>query len=266
MSGVGAGAGEYRSIVVETREGGVGLIRRNRPAQLNALNRETMTEVARAVRAFDDDEAVRAIVITGDERAFAAGADINEFAGMSVPGMIEEYRFEQWEALRQARTPLIAAVSGWALGGGCELAMLCDMIVASETARFGQPEINLGLIPGAGGTQRLTRQVGKYLAMELVLTGRSLDAREAQQHGLVNRIVPKELYLEEALKLAREVASKSPVAVRLAKDAVRKAQDTTLEVGLSYERHNFYLLFGTEDHTEGIQAFLEKRKPEWRGR
>ncbi|MBX6341776.1 MAG: enoyl-CoA hydratase/isomerase family protein [Thermomicrobiaceae bacterium] len=256
----------YENILVETLAGGVGLIRINRPKRLNALNRATMAEIADAVAAFERDDAVRAIVLTGDERAFAAGADIGEFDGMTVPAMIAEYGFEAWEALRQARKPLIAAVSGYALGGGCELAMLCDLIVASDTARFGQPEVNLGVMPGAGGTQRLTRQLGKYLAMEVVLAGRQLGAEEALRHGLVNRVVPVELYLEAAIDLAREIAARAPVAIRLARDAVLRAQDTTLEVGLAYERHNFYLLFGTEDQREGVRAFLEKRAPEWRGR
>ena len=270
-SSADAGAGDmsaaaYDNILIERPEDGVGLIRLNRPSRLNALNRQTIAEVSRAVRAFDADETVRAVVIAGDERAFAAGADIGEFQGMTPPAMLEEYRFEEWEALRRARKPLIAAVSGWALGGGCELAMLCDMIVASETARFGQPEINLGLMPGAGGTQRLARQVGRHLAMEMVIAGRTLTAAEARQFGLVNRVVPRELYLEEALRLAREVAAKPPLATRLAKQSILKAENTTLEVGLDYERHSFYLLFSSEDHAEGIRAFLEKRPPEWRGR
>jgi enoyl-CoA hydratase len=250
-SSADAGAGDmsaaaYDNILIERPEDGVGLIRLNRPSRLNALNRQTIAEVSRAVRAF--------------------GADIGEFQGMTPPAMLEEYRFEEWEALRRARKPLIAAVSGWALGGGCELAMLCDMIVASETARFGQPEINLGLMPGAGGTQRLARQVGRHLAMEMVIAGRTLTAAEARQFGLVNRVVPRELYLEEALRLAREVAAKPPLATRLAKQSILKAENTTLEVGLDYERHSFYLLFSSEDHAEGIRAFLEKRPPEWRGR
>ncbi|AEB12018.1 enoyl-CoA hydratase-related protein [Marinithermus hydrothermalis] len=256
----------YENLIVETLEGGVGLIRIHRPKRLNALNQATMDEIVRAVRAFEADDAVRAIVLTGDERAFAAGADVTEMDGANVPEMLSGYRFEQWETLRRTTKPLIAAVSGFALGGGLELAMLCDIIVASETARLGQPEINLGIMPGAGGTQRLTRQVGKYLAMEMVLTGRMLTAEEAYRHGLVNRVVPVEFYLEEAIQIAREIAKKAPVAVRLAKDAILKAEDTPLEVGLAYERHNFYLLFGTEDKQEGIRAFLEKRKPEWKGR
>lgn len=259
-------ADAYENVIVERVEGGVGLIRINRPQRRNALDQATMREIVRAVTTFDDDEAIGAIVLTGDAAAFAAGADITEMDGASVAEMLASYRFEEWETLRRVRTPMIAAVSGWVLGGGCELAMLCDMIVASETARFGQPEINLGLIPGAGGTQRLTRQVGKYLAMEMVLAGRTLTAQEAQRHGLVNRVVPLELYLDAALELARTVAARAPVARRLAKDAVLAAADTTLDAGLAYERHNFYLLFGTEDTQEGIRAFRERRTPEWKGR
>jgi len=256
----------YENLIVEKLPDGVGLIRINRPRVRNALNQATMAEIVAAVAAFDDDPGVGCIVLTGNETAFAAGADISEFDGASVTDMLQGYRFDEWEALRRARTPLIAAVSGWALGGGCELAMLCDMIVASETARFGQPEINLGLMPGAGGTQRLTRQVGKYLAMEMVLAGRQLTAEEAARNGLVNRVVPLEAYLDAALELARAVAAKAPVAVRLAKDAVLQAQDAALEAGLAYERHNFYLLFSTEDRDEGVRAFLERRAPEWKRR
>lgn len=256
----------YQHILVETRGGGVGLIRINRPEQRNALNQRTMAEIAQAAQAFDTDDSVGAVVLTGDARAFAAGADISELAGATVPEMLADYRFEQWEVLRHFSKPLIAAVSGYALGGGLELAMLCDMIVASEAARLGQPEVSLGLMPGAGGTQRLTRQLGKYLAMEMVLNGRLLTAGEALRFGLVNRVVPVELYLEEALELARELAARAPLALKLAKDAVLKAQEVTLEHGLAYERHNFYLLFGTEDQREGVRAFLEKRKPEWKGK
>ncbi|MDI3340466.1 MAG: enoyl-CoA hydratase-related protein [Sphaerobacter sp.] len=254
------------TLIVEKLAGGVGLIRLNRPERLNALNQALMRELVKAAEAFDADDEVGAIVLTGNEAAFAAGADVTEMDGAGVAGMLGGYRFDEWERLRRVRTPLIAAVSGWALGGGCELAMLCDIIVASETARFGQPEISLGLMPGAGGTQRLTRQVGKYLAMEMVLAGRQLTAAEAQRFGLVNRVVPVESYLDAALELARTVAAQAPLAVRLAKEAVLRAQDVPLEAGLAHERHNFYLLFGTEDTQEGIRAFLEKRRPEWRGR
>jgi len=256
----------YQTILVERLAGGVGLIRLNRPKVLNALSQGVMNELVEAARDLDRDPAIGAIVLTGDERAFAAGADIAELAGMSVPELLGGYRFEQWEALYKTSKPLIGAVSGFALGGGCELAMVCDLIIASETARFGQPEINLGVMPGAGGTQRLVRAVGKSLAMEMVLNGRVLDAGEALRHGLVARVVPVELYLEEAVELARQLSARAPVAVKLAKQAVLRAFETTLTPGLEFERHNFYLLFGTVDQDEGMKAFLEKRPPEWKGR
>jgi len=214
----------------------------------------------------DANRDVRCIVLTGNERAFAAGADIAEMADASAVEMMRRNQFERWERIRKVRTPIIAAVSGFALGGGCELAMICDMIVASESARFGQPEILIGVIPGAGGTQRLTRAVGKALAMEIVLTGRQITAREAHAAGLINRVVPNELCLESAMQLAKEVAARPPIAVMLGKDAVLKAFDTTLEAGLDAERKNFFLLFGTEDRREGMQAFLEKRPPQWKGK
>jgi enoyl-CoA hydratase len=209
---------------------------------------------------------VRCIVLTGNERAFAAGADIGEMADTSAVEMLKRNQFARWERIRKVRTPLIAAVSGYALGGGCELAMMCDMIVASESARFGQPEILIGIIPGAGGTQRLTRAVGKALAMEIVLTGRQITAREAHAAGLVNRVVPNELYLESATQLANEVAARPPLAVMMGKDAVLKTYDMTLEAGLDAERKNFFLLFSTEDVREGMAAFLEKRPPQWKGK
>jgi enoyl-CoA hydratase len=256
----------YDNLIVEAREGGVGLIRIHRPERRNALDQATMSEIVRAAEAFDRDDAIGCLVLTGDERAFAAGADVREMDGKGVSDMLADDRFEQWERLRRLRTPVVAALSGYALGGGLELAMLCDMIVASESARLGQPEINLGIMPGAGGTQRLTRQLGKYLAMEVVLGGRLLDAQEALRHGLVNRVAPVADYLEEALSLARVVAARAPLAARLAKDAVARAQDLPLEQALAFERHSFYLLFGSEDQREGIRAFLEKRDPHWKGR
>jgi len=225
-----------------------------------------MTELVEALEGLDADRAVRCIVLTGNERAFAAGADIAEMADASAVEMMQRNQFERWERIRKVRTPIVAAVSGFALGGGCELAMMCDMIVASESARFGQPEILIGVIPGAGGTQRLTRTVGKALAMEIVLTGRQITAREAHAAGLINRVVPNELCLESAVQLAREVAARPPIAVMLGKDAVLKAFDTTLEAGLDAERKNFFLLFGTEDKREGMRAFLEKRPPQWKGK
>jgi enoyl-CoA hydratase len=249
-----------------SRDGPVATVALNRPQVLNALNQATMDELVDALETLDRDEEVRCIVLTGRGRAFAAGADITEFAGATAAGMLAGYRFQQWERIRRLHTPLIAAVHGYALGGGCELAMLCDMIVAAEDAQFGQPEISLGLMPGAGGTQRLTRAVGKARAMELILTGRSFSARQAEAWGLVTRVVPPEVVLDEAHRLAREVAARPPVAVRLAKQAVLRAFDTHLEAGLDYERHCFYLLFSTDDAAEGVRAFLEKRPPRFTGR
>jgi enoyl-CoA hydratase len=255
----------YEHIIVE-RDGPVQLVRLHRPKQLNALNTQLMGELVDALERADADPDVRAHVLTGDERAFAAGADIKEMADASAVDMLVRNNLARWDRIRKLAKPIIGAVSGFALGGGCELAMSCDMIVASETARFGQPEINIGVMPGAGGTQRLTRAVGKARAMELILTGGQLGAKEAHALGLVNRVVPEELYLEEAMGLAREIASKPPVAVRLAKASVLRAQDTTLEVGLEAERQAFYTLFATEDQKEGMAAFVEKRPPRWTGR
>lgn len=252
-------------VLVETH-GRAGVIRINRPKQLNALNGAVMRVLVDAALAFDADAAVGAIVITGDERAFAAGADIKEMASASVVEMLQANRIELWDALRGIKKPLIAAVSGWALGGGCELAMACDMIVASETARFGQPEINIGIIPGAGGTQRLTRAVGKALAMEVILNGRFLDAAEAERFGLVNRVVPVEQYLRTAIELAQQIAERAPLAVRFAKEAVNQAQESALAEGMADERRMFYMLFSTEDQKEGMQAFLDKRPARWQGR
>ena len=256
----------YECIECYTPQPGVGAIRLNRPAVLNALSLRTMIELVHAFETFDADAGVRCIVLHGNDRAFAAGADITEMSDADAVTMLERDQFARWERIRQTKTPIIAAVSGFALGGGCELAMLCDMIVASETAQFGQPEINIGAMPGAGGTQRLTRAVGKALAMENVLTGRMISAQQAYQAGLVNRVVPVEVYLDEALALAKDVASKAPIASRLAKEAVLKAFSSTLEGGLEFERKNFYLLFATEDQKEGMKAFVEKRKPTWKGK
>lgn len=241
-------------------------IRLNRPKELNALNLQLMTELRDALRALDEDEQVRVIVLSGNDKAFAAGADIKQMAGRSAMDMYNVDQFSTWDAIKRIKKPVIAAVSGFALGGGCELAMLCDMIVASETAKFGQPEIKIGVMPGAGGTQRLTRAVGKALAMEMVLTGRFISAEEALQAGLVNKIVPVELYLEEAFRLAAEIAQLSPIAVKMAKESVLRAFDSTLEEGLHFERKNFYLLFASEDQKEGMQAFLEKRAPVFKGK
>jgi enoyl-CoA hydratase len=233
---------------------------------LNALNGAVMRELTSALEELDRDQDIRCLILTGDARAFAAGADIKEMAEASAVEMLERNWIAYWDRLRQVGKPIIAAVSGYALGGGCELAMACDLIVASETAEFGQPEINIGVMPGAGGTQRLTRALGKSKAMEMVLTGRTLGAREAERRGLVARVAPVELYLEEAKGLAREIASKAPVAVRLAKESVNKAFETYLADGLEYERKLFYFLFATDDQDEGMRAFIEKRKPEWKGK
>src|ERR1041384_2250703 len=253
------------SMLLITKQDGCALIQFNRPEVLNALNIRLMEELVEALEGFDKDPEVRAIVLTGNEKAFAAGADIKEMAGASAVDMLVRDQFARWDRIRKIKTPLIAAVSGFALGGGCELSMACDIIVASESAVFGQPEINIGVMPGAGGTQRLTRAVGKQLAMEMVLTGRSIGAGEALRAGLVNRVVPVECYLNEALALAHEIASNPPVGVRLAKEAVLKSFDTTIEGGLEFERKNFYLLFASEDQKEGMKAFVEKRKAEWKG-
>ena len=255
----------FENILVSSNDG-IGLIQINRPKVRNALNRATMDELVAALEVFELDDAVRCVILTGDDRAFAAGADINEFAGATPVQMLQGYRFQQWERIRKFGKPLIAAVAGFCLGGGCELAMICDIIIAAETAVFGQPEINLGIMPGAGGTQRLPRAVGKVRAMEMILTGRFIDARQADAWGLVNRVVPAEALLDETRALAREIAARPPVAVRIAKEAILKSLDTPLETGLDHERRLFYLLFSTEDKEEGIRAFLEKRKADFKGR
>lgn len=256
---------EYQNILIEKQER-VGIIRLNRPKALNALNGALLGELADALRTFEADETIGAIVIAGNERAFAAGADIKEMAGASAVEMLKGSFVELFDAIRTVTKPVIAAVSGYALGGGCELAMACDMIVASESARFGQPEVTIGVIPGAGGTQRLTHAVGKAIAMEMVLNNRTLTAEEALRFGLVNRVVPVERYLDEALDLAAEVASRAPLAVRLGKEMVNQAFELPLSQGLAAERRAFYFLFASEDQKEGMQAFIEKRKAEWKGR
>ena len=253
------------SILTESR-GRVGLITLNRPQALNALNAVLLTELMEALAAFDSDHAIGAMVINGSEKAFAAGADIREMADASVADMKARGFVELFDGIRKINKPVIAAVSGFALGGGCELALSCDMIVASETAKFGLPEVTIGVIPGAGGTQRLTHALGKALAMEVILNNRTLSAEDARQFGLVNRVVPVERCLDEALALAAEVAARAPVAVRHAKQAVIAAFESTLAEGLIDERRLFYLLFATEDQKEGMKAFLEKRKPEWKGK
>jgi enoyl-CoA hydratase len=232
---------------------------------MNALNNLLLEELTTALLALDADPAIGAMVITGSERVFAAGADIKEMADASPVEMLLQDHVSRFDRIRQIKKPVIAAVSGWALGGGCELALSCDMMIASETARFGQPEINIGVIPGAGGTQRLARALGKALTMEMVLNNRTLSAAEALQFGLVNRVVPVERYLDEALALAKEIAQRAPLAVRLAKEAVNNAFETFLSAGLANERRAFYFLFSTQDQKEGMEAFLEKRTPEWKG-
>jgi len=255
----------YEMILIETR-GRVGLITLNRPQAMNALNNQLMRELMEALEALDKNDAIGAMVITGNAEAFAAGADIKEMADKSIQEMMDKDHIAVFGRIRTIRKPVIAAVSGWALGGGCEIALSCDMIIASESARFGQPEINIGVIPGAGGTQRLTRAVGKVIAMEMILNDRRLTAQEAYQFGMVNRVVPVDGYLEEALKLAEEIASRAPVAVRAAKKMINETFERTLSDGLTEEKQVFYNLFATEDQKEGMQAFVEKRKPEWKGK
>lgn len=254
----------YETIITST-EGNVGIIQLNRPQGLNALNSQLQSEAAQALQEFEQNPEIRCIVITGNEKAFSAGADIKEMGPRSTAGMLDRFSESILTRLRRTRKPVIAAVSGHCYGGGCELALACDMVVASETAKFGQPEINIGIIPGAGGTQRWTRIVGKARAMEINLLGTPISAQQALAWGVVNRVVPVESYLDEAKKLAAEVASKAPIAARMVKDAVNKAQDLTLEHGLDYESRLFAILFSTEDQKEGMRAFVEKRKPEWKG-
>jgi len=253
------------ALVLVERAGHVGVVLLNRPKQLNALSGELMDALVATLRELDADPEVRAIVLGGDERAFAAGADVAELAAGTPVSLYAGGRLERWEAIRMVRTPIVAAVSGFCLGGGCELAMLCDLIVASETARFGQPEINLGVMPGAGGTQRLTRAVGKAVAMDMILTGRMISAREALAAGLVARVVAKEAWLAEATRVAAEIAAKGPVAVRLAKEAVDAAFETPLAAGIELERRSFFVARSSEDATEGLTAFVEKRRPEFKG-
>ena len=242
------------------------LVRLNRPQQLNALNGAVMDALCAALEELDRDESVRAIVVTGDQRAFAAGADIGEMAQASPIELLLTNRIGQWDRIRRISKPVIAAVNGWALGGGCELAMTLDLIVAGEGANFGQPEINLGVIPGAGGTQRLTRAIGKAKAMRMILSGDPISAREAYDAGLVAQLAQDELVVEDALALAAKVATKSPIALRLAKEAVNAAYEMSLTDALAHERRLFYLLFSSEDQKEGMAAFLEKRDPDFTGR
>ena len=244
----------------------VALVRLNRPKQLNALNGPTMDALCEALEGLDRDEAVGVIVVTGSERAFAAGADIGEMSGASPIDMLRTNRIAQWDRVRKITKPVIAAVAGWCLGGGCELAMALDIIIAAESARFGQPEIKIGVMPGAGGTQRLPRAIGKSKAMEMILTGEPITAAEAERIGLVSRVVTDELLVEDALALAAEIAKRAPLALRLAKESVNAAFEMSLTDGLAHERRLFYVLFSSDDQKEGMTAFLEKRDPNFKGR
>jgi enoyl-CoA hydratase len=255
----------YENIAVE-KDGAIGIVTLNRPQQLNALSYGLVKELALAMEALDQDPEVRVLVVTGGEKVFAAGADIKEMAEAGPFDERVQGRLAFRDRINKISKPVVAAVSGYALGGGCELALSCDIIVASETARFGQPEINLGTIPGSGGTQRLTRLVGKYRAMEMVLVGDYIDAAEARRLGLVNKVVPVELLLEEAKTIAGKIAAKAPLAVKFAKVSINKALNTPLDEGLEFERKSFYLLFSSADRKEGMKAFLEKRQPEFMGK
>jgi enoyl-CoA hydratase len=252
-------------ILVRT-DGHVGVVTLNRPDKLNALSLDLMKQLVSVLEAFDQDDNIHVILLTGNERAFAAGADIGDMAEATPVEQYKRNQFARWDRIRRISKPIVGAVSGFALGGGCELAMLCDVIVASETAQFGQPEINIGVMPGAGGTQRLIRAVGKATAMDVILSGRFLTAAEALSFGLVSRVVPREHFFTEAMRLAQDMARKPPVALRLAKDSVLKAHDMSLTDGLEYERKVFFMLFATEDQKEGMRAFMDKRKPQFKGK
>jgi enoyl-CoA hydratase len=256
----------YQNILVE-RRGAVGIVTLNRPQALNALNAALIGELAAAIDEFEADEAIGALVLTGNEKAFAAGADVKEMAGKSYPEIyLEDFITQGWERVAQCRKPVIAAVAGFALGGGCEIAMMCDIVIAADTARFGQPEITLGTMPGAGGTQRLTRFVGKAKAMDLCLTGRMMDAAEAERAGLVSRIVPAADLLTEAVKIAERICEMSRPITMMVKEAVNRAYETTLAEGVRFERRVFHATFATQDRKEGMAAFIEKRKPTFRNR
>jgi enoyl-CoA hydratase len=251
-------------ILVET-QGNVGIVKINRPKVLNALNPELMTMLATQMEAFDKMPDVHVILLAGSERAWAAGADIGDMAEQSVISMYQRDQFATWDRIARIKKPIVAAVSGFALGGGCELMMMCDIIIASETAQIGQPEINIGVMPGAGGTQRLTRAVGKAFAMDVILSGRFLNAKEALDLGLISRVVPSEHWYSAALKLAHDIAKKPPLALQLAKEAVIKAHELNLTEGILHERKLFYMLFATEDQKEGMRAFIEKRNASFKG-
>ena len=255
---------EYENILLEKEEA-IAIVKLNRPKVFNALSHALIGELVNAFEQLDKDSSVKAIVLTGSDRAFAAGADIKEMSQESSVSIMLKDQFATWDKIRLVKKPVIAAVSGFALGGGLELMMNCDIVIASENAKFGQPEINLGIIPGAGGTQRLTRLVGKHKAMEMILTGEMISAQEALKIGLINKIVPVELYFEEAKNMAKTIAKKSPIAVQLAKESILKCYETSLSDGLQHERKNFYMLFATADQKEGMNAFLEKREPVFHG-
>lgn len=255
----------YQTILVD-RKAGVGLITLNRPDALNALNRQLMDELTDALDAYEADDKIQCIVLTGSQKAFAAGADIKEMQSKSYMDVYkEDFITANWERAARCRKPIIAAVAGYALGGGCELAMMCDFIICGDNAKFGQPEIKLGVMPGAGGTQRLTRFIGKAKAMDMCLTGRMMDAEEAERAGLVSRVVPVDQLLEEALKAAAEIAALSLPSVMMTKEAINRAYETTLAEGVRFERRVFHSLFATDDQTEGMAAFIEKRTPNFRG-
>lgn len=258
-------ATQYQYILV-TQEERVGIVQLNRPEVLNALSPDLMAELVDALEKFDQDDNIGCLVLTGGSKVFAAGADIKRMAEASAVDMLLQDQLARWDRIRKLHKPVVAAINGFALGGGSELAMMCDMIIAGENAKFGQPEINIGVIPGAGGTQRLTRAVGKAKAMELILTGRQFGAQEAYEMGLINKVVPPELTIDEAKALAKTIAEKPAIAVRLGKEAILKAFDTTIEGGLDYERKLFYMLFATLDQKEGMQAFIEKRPAVWQGK
>ena len=256
----------YKTILLE-KKGPVALITLNRPEALNALNEQLMDELTEALLALEADDDIGVTVITGSDKAFAAGADINEMASKGYMDVfMEDFITANWEEASRCRKPVIAAVAGYALGGGCELAMMCDMIICADNAKFGQPEIKLGVMPGAGGTQRLTRQIGKSKAMDMILTGRMMDAEEAERSGLVSRIFPLDDLVTETLKIAQSIAELSRPSVMLSKEAINRAYETTLSEGIRFERRVFHSLFSTEDQTEGMEAFVEKRKPQFKNK